>query len=96
MKRVVKTPFPAEPFVANAKVLGAAIRAGRTSQGLTIDEAAMMIGIAKQTLSDIELGKPTVGVGIVLNAALELGVGVFVTPAKERHLVEHFLRGEST
>jgi transcriptional regulator with XRE-family HTH domain len=92
MKRVVKVPFPPDPLVANPGTLGAAIRAMRTDQGMTIEEAAMTIGIAKQTLSDIEAGKPTVGFGMVLKVAGELGVSLFVAPTRDRDKIQSRIR----
>jgi transcriptional regulator with XRE-family HTH domain len=92
MKRVVKVPFPTDPLIAAPKMLGTAIRAGRTESGLTIEEAAMTIGIAKQTLSDIESGKPTVGWGIVLRVATELGVSLFAVPARNQCQIQRLIR----
>lgn len=92
MKRVVKVPFPSDPLIAAPRTLGTAIRAMRTEQGLTIEEAAMTIGIAKQTLSDIEAGKPTVGLGIVLKVAGELGVSLFVAPTRDRDRIQNLIR----
>ncbi len=91
MKRVVQTAFPQDPFLSEPVMLGAAIRAMRTSQGMTIEEAAMTIGIAKQTLSDIETGKSTVGWGIVLMAANNLGVSLFMAPNKDRERVRKLI-----
>lgn len=93
MKRVVKVPFPSDPLIADSKMLGTAIRAGRTEQGLTIEEAAMTIGIAKQTLSDIEAGKPSVSLGLVLKVAGELGISLFIAPARDRDRIQRLIRG---
>ena len=93
MKRVVKVPFPSDPLIADSKMLGAAIRAGRTEQGLTIEEAAMTIGVAKQTLSDIEAGKPSVSLGLVLKVAGELGISLFIAPARDRDRIQRLIRG---
>lgn len=84
MKRVLKTPFPGDPLVSDLSVLGAAIRSTRTEQGLTIDEAAMTVGVAKQTLADIEAGKPSVQLGNFFKVANDLGVSLFVAPARDR------------
>lgn len=91
MRRVVKTVFPEDPFLNEPVMLGSAIRAMRTSQGMTIEEAAMTIGIAKQTLSDIEMGKPTVSWGIVLMAANNLGVSLFMVPNKDRERIRKLI-----
>ena len=84
MKRVVATPLPSDPFVSDARVLGAAVRAARTAAGLTGEDAALIIGVAKQTLSDLEAGKDTVSLGLVLRITRELGVALFVAPAEQR------------
>jgi DNA-binding XRE family transcriptional regulator len=93
MKRVVKTAFPGNPQVLSPETLGTAIRACRTEQGLTIEQAALTIGVAKQTLSDIEAGKPTVGLGIALRVAAELGVSVFVARTRDLHRISPILAG---
>ena len=87
MKRVVPTPFPADPLVSDAAVLGAAIRSARTGAGMTIDQAAASIGISKQTLSDLETSGATVGLGIALRVARELGVALFVARPGEREVI---------
>lgn len=95
MKRVVKVPFPSDPFIVDPQALGKAVRACRTEQGLTIEEAAMTIGVAKQTLSDVEAGKSTVSLGIVLKVATELGVSLFIAPARDRERIRNLIRGAS-
>lgn len=87
MKRVIKSPFPSDPWIADADLLGKTIRAYRTEQGLTIMEAAKTIGVAKQTLSDIEAGKPTVGLGIILKVAGALGLSLFIAPTRDREQI---------
>jgi transcriptional regulator with XRE-family HTH domain len=91
MKRVVKSPFPSDPLVSDLSQIGSAIRAMRTEQGLTIEDAAMTIGVAKQTLSDIEAGKPSVSLGLVFKVATEIGVSLFVAPARERARLRNLL-----
>ena len=91
MKRVVATPSPSDPFVSDARVLGAAVRAARTAAGLTVEEAALGIGVAKQTLSDLEAGKESVGLGLVLRITRDLGVALFVAPATQRERFRRML-----
>ena len=43
--------------------------------------------IAKQTLQDLEHGKETVGLGIALRAATQLGVALFIAPGADRELI---------
>ena len=86
MRRVVPTTFP--PILLTGSVgLGAAVRSTRTHSGLTIAEAAEMLGVAKQTLQDLETGTGTVGVGLALRIAQELGVSFFQAPSSERDIV---------
>ena len=80
-RRVVPTPFPTDPQLTTPDALGAAIRAARTASGLTLEEAALAVSIAKQTLGDLEAGKPSVGLGIALRVAKALGVSLFIAPA---------------
>jgi transcriptional regulator with XRE-family HTH domain len=79
----MKTDFPTDPSVTDAKVLGKAVRACRTEAGLTLVEAAMVIGVAKQTLSDMENGMPSVKLGTALKIANDLGVRIFVLGGKD-------------
>lgn len=91
MKRVVATPLPSDPYVSDARVLGAAVRAARTATGMTLEDAALSIGVAKQTLSDLEAGKDSVGLGLVLRITRDLGVALFVAPATQRERFRRML-----
>ena len=53
--------------------LGLAVRAVRTSAGVRLDDLAAMLGISKQFVTDLEHGKPTVRLGLVLKVLAELG-----------------------
>ena len=68
----------------STKQLGIAVRAARTQAGLTLADAALTLGVAKQTLSNLELGKPSVGLGLALEIATGLGVAIFMVPASAR------------
>jgi transcriptional regulator with XRE-family HTH domain len=65
-------------------ILGKAVRTCRTEAGLTVEEATLTTGVAKQTLSDLEAGKPTVKLGNVLKIANGLGVNLFVVHSRDR------------
>ena len=80
-RRVVPTAFPTDPQLTTPDELGAAVRAARTAGGLTLEEAALAVSVAKQTLGDLEAGKPTVGLGIALRVAKVLGASLFIAPA---------------
>ncbi len=92
MRTVKPTPFPNSPELLATKQFGAAVRAARTRSGLTLEEAALMLCMAKQTLSDIELGKASVSLGHALTAANGLGVALFMVPAEEREPTKFKLR----
>ena len=84
MRTVTQKPFPTNLELRSSKQLGVAVRAARTQTGLTLADAAMTLGVAKQTLSDLELGKPSVGLGLALEIAAGLGVALFMVPASAR------------
>lgn len=90
-RRVVPTAFPTAPQLRTCDELGAAVRAARTASGLTLEEAALAVGIAKQTLGDLEAGKPTVGLGIALRVAQALGVSLFIAPAGEAEQIAQLI-----
>lgn len=84
MRTVTPKPFPSDLELRTTKQLGIAVRAARTQAGLTLADAALTLGVAKQTLSDLELGKPSVGLGLALEMATGLGVALFMVPAGAR------------
>ena len=91
MPRIVPKPFPEECLLTDTKALGAAVRSARTHSGLSIEEAALIIGVAKQTISDIEAGKPGVGIGLVLRVASQVGVSLFMVPSTSRSEVHNLI-----
>jgi transcriptional regulator with XRE-family HTH domain len=84
MRTVTPKPFPSDLELRSTKQLGIAVRAARTQAGLTLADAALILGVAKQTLSNLELGKPSVGLGLALEIAAGLGVALFMVPASAR------------
>lgn len=60
--------------------LGAAIRERRRQLGITQDELASSIGVSRRVIGQLEKGKKTVQVGIVLRAARGVGLNVGVEP----------------
>lgn len=93
MRRVVATPFPADPLVTDAKRFGFAVRAARTAAGLTLADAAQLVGVSKQTLGDLETAKSSVGLATALQVARELGVVIFAVRAGDRELVRRLILG---
>jgi HTH-type transcriptional regulator / antitoxin HipB len=59
-------------------VFGAAIRARRVAQDLTQDDLALAIGVNRKVIGQLEGGKETVRLDIVLSAARALGLNVGV------------------
>ena len=82
-RRVVPTPFPTDPQLTTPDALGAAIRAARTASGLTLEEAALAVNVAKQTLGDLEAGKPTVRLENVLRVLQALGATLNVSSSED-------------
>ncbi|NDP58833.1 MAG: helix-turn-helix transcriptional regulator [Oxalobacteraceae bacterium] len=70
---------------------GAAVRAGRKAAGLRVVDACALAGVSIQTLTDIEAGKPTVGIGKMMAVADSLGIAFFSVSASNRHIVEREL-----
>lgn len=60
--------------------LGAAIRRRRRQLGITQDGLAASIGVSRRVIGQLENGKETVHVGIVLRAARAVGLDVGVEP----------------
>jgi HTH-type transcriptional regulator/antitoxin HipB len=58
--------------------LGAAIRERRSHLGLTQDDLALSIGVNRKVIGQLEGGKETVRLDIVLKAARALGLNVGV------------------
>ena len=58
--------------------LGAAIKARRNDLGLTQDDLALSIGVNRRVIGQLESGKETVRLDIVLSAARALGLNVGV------------------
>ena len=90
MKRVLPQAFP-HPLVTGPSDIGRAIRAARTQAGLPLKDASLSLGMAVQTLVDIEAGAPGVSIGKLMEAAQGLGVEIFVIPRGCRDVAERLL-----
>ena len=68
--------------------LGTLLRATRKSAQLRMDDVAATTGLSKQFVNDLELGKPGVQLGKVLQVLHELGAHVYldVPDAASAHL----------
>jgi DNA-binding XRE family transcriptional regulator len=94
MKSVKPLPTPTNPLLANAQELGAHIRAARTQSGLTLEEAALSVGVAKQTMQNIETNPATVGLGTVMMVARALGVSLFAVQSEQQERARRLLSSE--
>jgi transcriptional regulator with XRE-family HTH domain len=64
--------------VTSATELGTLVRAARKSAGMRIDDLAATTRLSKQFVSDVELGKPGVQLGKVLQVLQELGAHLYI------------------
>lgn len=64
--------------INSVKDLGLALRAVRRSHHVRLDDMADMVGVSKQFASDVELGKDTVRMGLVLKVLSEMGLHLSV------------------
>jgi transcriptional regulator with XRE-family HTH domain len=94
LKRVVPQVFPSNPTLRTAVDFGKALRAARTGAGLSLDVAALGLGISKKTLLKLEQGAPTVAIGTALHAAAQLGVALFMVPAAHKNLARRNISGD--
>jgi len=62
--------------------LGALVRATRKDSKIRLDDLASLIGVSKQFVNDLELGKEGVQLGKVLQVLDELGLYVYVDAPK--------------
>lgn len=74
------TNFPHGKEIKSSEDLGAWIRLARKAQGLTLVEAAGLCGVGIRFLSELERGKATAELGLVLRVALLMGLDLKVQP----------------
>jgi transcriptional regulator with XRE-family HTH domain len=65
--------------------LGLAIRAVRRSSAVRLDDLAAVAGVSKQFVGDVEYGKPTVQLGLVLKLLAELGMPLQLDIPNDAH-----------
>lgn len=70
--------------VSNAKELGALVRQRRKQAGLTLKDAAGMAGVGIRFLSELERGKPTLQLGLVIEVLQLFGLELHVRVRGER------------
>ena len=91
MGAVSRKRLPDTALINEPRAFGAFVRGARSTSGLSIEDAATALGVAKQTLSNLETEGASVRLGIALKAAHEFGLAVFVVPAAERDRVARFI-----
>jgi transcriptional regulator with XRE-family HTH domain len=64
--------------ITNVSELGTLLRATRKSVDMRIDDLAGTSSLSKQFVNDVELGKPGVQLGKVLQVLHELGIHMYV------------------
>jgi len=74
MRTVKPTAFPNHPTVDDPEDIGRIVRAVRTAAGMTLEETALAIQVAKQTLQNVENGRGTVSLELVFRILAGLGI----------------------
>lgn len=90
MRRVVKQAFPS-PLARDEQHFGAAVRAARTRAGMPLADAALALGVSKDTLSKLETGQGSVALPTALRIARALGVAVLAAPFEVHEQAARFL-----
>jgi transcriptional regulator with XRE-family HTH domain len=91
MKRVKFITPPADLFVQDRRAFGASIRAARRAANMTLADAALLLGVARQTLTNLETAKSSVSLDTALRAAREFGVSILAVPGAQREGVRRAL-----
>jgi HTH-type transcriptional regulator/antitoxin HipB len=66
--------------VTSAAELGALIRARRRERGLSQTELAELSGVSLRFVSEVERGRATAGIGLVLRLCSRLALDLTVSP----------------
>ena len=91
MKRVKPLSPPADIVVPDGKAFGASIRAARRAVHMTLADAALLLGVARQTLTNLETAKSSVSLDTALRAAREFGVSILAVPGGQQEGVRRAL-----
>lgn len=91
MKRVKLISPPPDLLVSDSKAFGASIRAARCAAHMTLADAALLLGIARQTLTNLETAKSSVSLDTAMRAAREFGVSILAVPGGQREGVRRAL-----
>jgi len=74
MRILTPTPFPDHQTVASPEDMGKLVRAVRTAAGMTLEETALAVHVAKQTLQNLEKGTGTVSLALAFKVLTGLGI----------------------
>lgn len=80
----IAMPPPPSGRITSREDLGRVIRYARMQAGMTVEEAAMAIGIAKATMLRVEQGKGGLQFDNLLKILEGLGVTLSALPAHQR------------
>jgi len=83
MPKIPSPPAPSSGRITSQQDLGRVIRYARMQAGLTVDDAAQAIGVAKATLLRAEQGKGGLQFDNLLRILGELGLTLGVLPASQ-------------
>ena len=67
--------------ITDSLSLGRAVRAARRAQGLTQEDLALVAGVGRRFIIDLEAGKPTAQIGGTLRVMGALGGAVVMPPS---------------
>ena len=83
----MKRNRPYSPLALEAaRLLGGHVAAARRERRWTLNELAERVGVTKTTMSKVERGDVTVGLGVAFEAAAILGVPLFSEDANRRRV----------
>jgi transcriptional regulator with XRE-family HTH domain len=80
-------------LILDSKAFGASIRAARSAANMTLAEASLLLGVARQTLTNLETAKSSVSLDTALRAAREFGVSILAVHGGQREGVRRALAG---
>lgn len=91
MKRAKLISPPPDLIVSDSRAFGASIRSARHAANMTLADAALLLGVARQTLTNLETAKSSVSLETALRAAREFGVSILAIPGGQREGVRRAL-----
>lgn len=74
------SPSLQEEVISHATHLGALVRLARKKAGIPIDQAALIAGVSKQFMTDLEVGKPTIQFDKAIAVANKFGIELIGRP----------------